>query len=105
MAINSKQKGSSFERKVCKMLRLYGYTAETSRYLNKKLDDKGVDIVTDLPLNIQCKATEKYPKFAELLSNMPDNKTPCIVHKMNNKRPTITFDFEEFMIAYHNGYK
>ena len=77
MTIHAKNKGSAFERAICQWMRSLGFTAETARYVNQKLDGLGVDIVTDAPYNIQCKAIERMSVSAhQLLDEMPRDKVP-----------------------------
>lgn len=95
--INAKQKGSAFERAICQWMRALGFEAETARYVNQKLDDAGVDIVTDAPYNIQCKAIERMSVSAhQLLDEMPRDKVPVIFHKRNNKGTIVSMRLSDF---------
>ena len=102
MPINVKEKGNKFELMTCKLLRFFGWTAETSRYVNTKLDDQGVDIVTDCPLYIQCKATEKAPQFHNVLERMPTEHPRAIFWKKNRKKVLIIMELDEFMETYED---
>ena len=95
---HSKNKGNSYERKICQELRKMGYTAERSSYVNKKLDDDGkVDIETNFPFNIQCKRTEQQPNFVGILLEMDDSQHRVIYHKKNRFPETVTMLKEDFM--------
>ena len=99
----SRAKGHKYEVKICSELRAMGFEAVTSRSESKRLDDAGVDCVTNLPFHFQMKATEATPPYCKLLPKMPDDKTRVILHKMNNK-PEIAVllkkDFYMIMKAY-----
>ena len=60
--------GHNFERSVVKRLIERGWDAASSRYVSRKLDDEGVDIATDYPFMIQCKATVSTPPMHDLLT-------------------------------------
>ena len=94
---HAKNKGSSFERWCCQWLRDRGYQAETARYVNQKLDDAGVDIQTNAPFNIQCKAVERMSMpVHQLLKSMPQDKPPVVFHKRNNKGTIVSMTLETF---------
>ena len=96
--INAKSKGNRFELEIANLLRECGFNAVTSRLESKALDDAGVDLFTDAPFNIQCKHTERFSMpVHELLSGMPDNKTPVVMHKRNNKGTIVSMGLEDFI--------
>lgn len=95
--IKSKTKGNKYELKVIELLKIYGYEAKSSRSCNRELDDLGVDIVTNAPFNIQCKAVERLsPGYHEILKSMPEDKTPVIFHKRNNKGSVVVMTAKAF---------
>ena len=101
--INGKQKGNSFERQICHELRMQGYEAERSSYVNKKLDDVGkVDIESNYPANIQCKATERYPDFHKVLKEMDQSKLRVIFQKKNNKGCIAVMLLDDFYDLIHD---
>ena len=61
MALNARNKGHAYERKIVNELKEYllFVNALSSRSESKNLDDKGVDIAYTDPFYIQCKAVEK----------------------------------------------
>jgi len=77
---SNRKKGHDFERIICGEIRDLGFQAVTSRSQDRRLDDMGVDIVTDLPFNIQCKATKSSPAYQTLLKGMPKDKDCIIFH-------------------------
>ena len=96
--INAKSKGNRFELEMATLLRECGFNAVTSRLQSKALDDAGVDLFTDAPYNIQCKHTERFSMpVHEILSKMPDNKTPIVMHKRNNKGTVVSMSLESFI--------
>lgn len=60
------------------------------------MDDKGVDIMYVDGYHIQCKRTERTPKFTDVLDSMPTDKVPIVLHKANRKRATVTLYKEDF---------
>ena len=77
---SNRDKGHNFEREICQEIRDLGFQAVTSRSQDRSLDDAGVDIITDLPFHIQCKATKTSPAYQTLLKGMPKDKDPVIFH-------------------------
>ena len=97
MTIHAKNKGNAYERAVVLVLRAHGFEAVTARVESKALDDAGVDIATNAPFNIQCKAVERLsPGYHDLLNEMPRDKTPLIFHKRNNKGTVVSMKLEDF---------
>ena len=99
MTLNSKQKGNRFEQFCAKLFRAYGFTCLTSREESKRLDDLGVDLVTNAPYNVQCKHVERLStSYHQIINEMPTDKTPLIFHKRNNLGTVVVMrliDFEE----------
>jgi hypothetical protein len=97
MTIHSKNKGNKYELLIISFLRLWGWDAQSSRSCNRDLDNQGVDIVTEAPFNIQCKAVEKMKtSYHDILASMPTDKTPVIFHKRNNKGSVVVMTAEDF---------
>jgi hypothetical protein len=97
MSIHSKNKGNKFELQIVQFLERLGFEAVTSRSESKRLDDKGVDIVTNAPFNVQCKAVERLSvPIHQLLKDMPTDKTPVVFHKRNNKGVVVSMKLEDF---------
>ena len=57
--LSARRRGHTFERDIVKLLKELGYSATTSRYSSRELDDAKVDIDTDAPFNIQAKYVER----------------------------------------------
>jgi hypothetical protein len=95
--IKSKKKGNAFELQIVNLLKEYDYDAASTRATDRSLDNKGVDVLTSAPFNIQCKAVERLsPGYHEILKNMPTDKTRIIAHKVNNKGTVIVMDITDF---------
>ena len=103
--IDIRRKGIEFEQNICKVLRHYGFKADSTRAVYKKLDNRKVDIVTSAPFNIQCKRMEKLrPSPVTILNSMPikKGKTRVLIHKASGKPATVTLlmaDFERLHLA------
>jgi len=69
MANRNKQAGSAWEREIVQRLIGMGYDAVTARYASRMMDDKGIDIVSDFPLKIQCKISINQPNVHDILTN------------------------------------
>lgn len=98
--INARNKGHAFERLFCKLLRSYGYKAQTSRSESKNMDDLGCDIIDTTPFTYQLKAVEKLsPGYHDILASMHKNELerPVVVHKKNNKGTVVVMRLEDFL--------
>lgn len=88
-AKRSKQKGSQLELDVIHKLNEIGYTTVSSRSNSKNLDNAKVDIDDlegNLPLYIQCKATQTTPSYFNIESECPlKNKPFCVIWKKQDK--------------------
>ena len=102
--IDARRKGIEFEQNFCKYLKELGYTAESTRAANRKMDNKKVDIQTNAPFYFQLKRMERLaPGPVEILKSMPikAGRPRVLVHKLNNKPTTVTLflkDFEELLL-------
>ena len=98
MPINSRSKGTSYERKLAKEWREFGFNTKTSRYESKMLDDMKVDLTNTGIFNIQAKAVERLsPSYHDILDSMPkDNNYNCIFHKRNRKGEVVVMTKEDF---------
>ena len=97
--IDIRRKGIEFEQNICRVLRHYGFKADSTRSVYKRLDNRKVDIVTSAPFNIQCKRMEKLrPSPVEILKSMPikKGKTRVLIHKASAKPATVTMLMADF---------
>jgi hypothetical protein len=97
--INAREKGKRYELKTAAMwVRHFGGEVERSGYVNKKLDDAGVDLVGTDPFNIQCKAVESSVNTHRILQNMPEDANYNVVfHKRNNAGTVVSMELDDFM--------
>lgn len=79
-------------------MKALGYNkACTSRSESKRADDKGIDVLYVDGYGIQCKRTEKQPKFSDVLTSMSeDYGVRIVIHKANNKKTTVTMLADDF---------
>lgn len=76
----------------------FGGVVERSGYVNKKLDDAGVDLVGTEPFNIQCKAVESSLNVHRIIERMPnDTNYNVIFHKRNHMGTVVSMSAEDFM--------
>ena len=106
MPINSKQKGSAFERAVARHWRdTFGCDAQTSRLMSKAEDDNGVDLVgtniVESQFAVQCKAVEKSVNTHKILSEMITPGLRVLYHKRNNQKTVVSMfeaDFDSLIL-------
>jgi Holliday junction resolvase len=68
MANRNRNAGHLLERDIVHRLKEMGYDAVTSRQESRSADARGIDIISDFPMSIQCKATVNKPKIHEILT-------------------------------------
>ena len=96
----NRNKGHQLERDVVNILKSYGYTSSTARYSSKEMDDLLCDVITNAPLSIQCKATERLSvPVHDLLKQMKQNGlvNAAVVHKRNNKGLVVSMTFDDLI--------
>ena len=96
--INSRAKGNQYEVKVMNELIELGFNCLTSRNESKRLDDAGVDLVTNFPFHLQLKRTEQLRDPEGVLDSMPRDKPRAILHKKNRKQEIIILEKNEFYL-------
>jgi len=90
-------KGKDFERQIVEFVRVYGYEAHRTSQQDKALDELGVDIMSNTPFHIQCKAVERLNmSHHQILKDMPTDKIPVVMHKRNNKGIIVAMKIEDF---------
>ena len=99
--LNSKQKGSQFERNMAAILRAELWPeCYTSRFMGSAWDDyNGIDLTGTPGFNIQLKAMERTPPYHSILKNkMPQgSKTNIVIHKRNNEGCIVAMSLEDFI--------
>lgn len=103
MAVNSKQKGSRFERYLASRFREYGYEARrTAQYCGNTGDAS--DVVGLPGLHIEAKHQEQMRLYEWMSQAKRDSegtgRLPAVFHKKNNAEILVTMTFEDFMNLY-----
>lgn len=105
MAVNSKQKGARFERKLASRFRDYGYNARrTAQYCGNTGDAS--DVVGLPGIHIEAKHQERMQLYDWIAQAKRDaeaggnNLLPAVFHKKNNAEILVTMEFDDFMQIY-----
>lgn len=103
MAVNSKQKGARFERKLAAILRDYGYkTRRTAQYCGNTGDAS--DVVGLPGLHIEAKHQERMNLYEWMSQAKRDSegtgRLPAVFHKKNNAEILVTMRLDDFMNIY-----
>lgn len=95
--INSRKKGTSYERELAQKFRDNGFPeCLTSRHESKRLDDAGVDLCFTGDWLVQAKAVEKLsPSVHEVLKRMPEGMR-VVFWKKNRLGTTVCMPEELF---------
>lgn len=98
--INSKNKGSNYERDIVSLFKELGWVdACSSRSESKTTDDSGVDACYTHPFQLQMKAVEKLGSVHEILKKMPKGEGlyNLVMHKRNNKGTIVSMGLLDFI--------
>lgn len=95
MSNRNRSAGHHFELDVIRDLKVRGWKAISSRYESRSLDDQGVDVVSDFPFQIQCKASINQPNVADLLST---TAADVILYRRMVKKGTRFYRVGEFAL-------
>ena len=68
MSNRNRDAGNAYECKIASELREIGFEAVTSRSESRSLDAKGIDLVSNFPLQAQMKTACNQPNFHKLLT-------------------------------------
>ncbi len=105
MAVNSKQKGARFERKLASRFRDYGYnTRRTAQYCGNTGDAS--DVVGLPGIHIEAKHQERMSLYEWIAQAKRDsaaggkNLLPVVFHKKNNAEILVSMEFDVFMEIY-----
>lgn len=104
MAINSKQKGARFERKLAALFREYGYddSRRTAQYCGNTGDAS--DVVGLPGIHVEAKHQERMQLYDWIDQAKRDSKgtgnIPVVFHKKNNAEILVSMRFEDFMEMY-----
>ena len=104
MAINSKQKGARFERRLASLFREFGYTdsRRTAQYCGNTGDAS--DVVGLPGIHVEAKHQERMQLYEWMEQAKRDSKgtgnIPAVFHKKNNHEILVTLRFDDFMNIY-----
>ena len=101
MAINSRQKGARFERRLAGILRDYGYDCRRGQQYSGANGD--ADVIGLPGIHIEAKAVERLNIYDAMFQSKRDareGEIPVVVHKKNNCNILVTMELEEFMRLY-----
>ena len=102
--INSKQKGTRFERQLASKFREYGYTdsRRTAQYCGNTGDAS--DVVGLPGIHVEAKHQERMQLYDWMDQAKRDSEDtgniPVVFHKKNNAEILVTMQFEGFMKIY-----
>lgn len=99
MTINSKQKGSRFERTVSGLFRSEGYDGarRSQQYAGINND---ADVVGVPGIHIECKHVERlniYDAMSQAKRDKRDDELPVVIHKKNNHNVLVTMEFTDWI--------
>ena len=103
MAVNSKQKGARFERKLASIFRDHGYEARrTAQYCGNTGDAS--DVVGLPGLHIEAKHQERMNLYEWVSQAKRDSegtgRLPAVFHKKNNAEILVTMTLEDWFNLY-----
>ena len=101
MAINSKRKGTRFERALASKLREYGYECRRGQQYCGANGD--ADVVGLPGIHIEAKAVERlnlYDAVNQSKRDAKDDELPAVFHKKNNCEILVTMPLDVFMDIY-----
>lgn len=100
MPRNNRTAGHNYERQIMNELKDFGFSAVTSRNESKTMDDRGVDIISDAPVHIQCKNSQTNQDYPKLLNSelLPTDKPTVVFHKKTKKVGERFMPVGEFII-------
>lgn len=101
MSINSKAKGTRYERHVAGLLRNYGYDARRGQQYCGANGD--ADVVGLPGIHIECKNVQKLNISNAMKQSMNDAKKgeiPAVFHKRDREPTMVTLLFDDFMTIY-----
>ena len=102
MAINSKQKGARYERRVAQLLREYGYEAERGCQHSGGKDSPDVKH-NMVGIHIEAKNQERLNIWNALEQSRRDagkDEIPIVVFTRNRAKDYVAMSFENFMELY-----
>ena len=106
MAVNSRQKGVAFERKVANILKQYGYDCRRGQQYCGANGD--ADVIGLEGIHIEAKAVERlniYEAMEQAKRDARENELPAVFHKKNRKEILVTMTLKDWLQLYQKGGK
>lgn len=106
MAVNSRQKGAAFERKVANILKQYGYDCRRGQQYCGANGD--ADVIGLEGIHIEAKAVERlniYEAMEQAKRDARENELPAVFHKKNRKEILVTMTLKDWLQLYQKGDK
>ena len=106
MAVNSRQKGAAFERKVANILKQYGYDCRRGQQYCGVNGD--ADVIGLEGIHIEAKAVERlniYEAMEQAKRDARENELPAVFHKKNRKEILVTMILKDWLQLYQKGGK
>ena len=96
--LDARRKGKRFELWIARLWeKRHGGKVKRSSFVNRELDNEGVDLVGTDPFLIQCKAVEKNLDYQPILERMPNDGIRVVIHKRNNQPPLVCMYLDEWL--------
>ncbi len=111
MSNRNRTAGNNWERLCVNTLKKVFKDIVSSRSESKSRDDQGVDLINKdeykngkVPFNFQCKSTASKADYHTLLTTMPDDVPPVILHQYKRKSNTKFMTQGEYVIMKYNDF-
>lgn len=101
MAVNSRQKGAAFERKLANLLKEKGYNCRRGQQYCGANGD--ADVVGLSGIHIEAKAVERlniYEAMNQAIRDARAGELPAVFHKKNRQQILVTMTFEDWLKLY-----
>ena len=105
MAVNSRQKGAAFERKLANLLKEYGYDCRRGQQYSGANGD--ADVVGLDGIHIEAKAVERliiYDAMNQAINDAREGELPAVFHKKNRQPILVTMKLDDWLKLYE-GWK
>ena len=101
MAVNSRQKGKAFERRLANLLKEHGYECRRGQQYCGANGD--ADVVGLAGIHIEAKAVERlniYEAMNQAINDAREGELPAVFHKKNRKPILVTMTLEDWLTLY-----
>ena len=101
MAVNSREKGAKFERKLANILKEHGYDCRRGQQYCGANGD--ADVVGLEGIHIEAKAVERlnlYAAMNQAINDARECELPAVFHKKNRQKILVTMTLEDWLTLY-----